>query len=91
MGRALAADIFEPYDSPALAGIPADLRLDPGNRLLPVDFGYVTLNYDKQYFADNSIPLPQSLADLTKPAYKGLLAVENPLPRHPAWPSSWPL
>ena len=61
LGRALAADIFEPYDSPALAGIPADLKLDPGNRLLPVDFGYVTLNYDKKYFADNGIPLPQSL------------------------------
>ena len=83
LGRALAADIFEPYDSPALAGIPADLKLDPGNRLLPVDFGYVTLNYDKKYFADNSIPLPQSLADLTKPAYKGLLAVENPATSSP--------
>ena len=83
LGRALAADIFEPYDSPALAGIPADLKLDSGNRLLPVDFGYVTLNYDKKYFADNGIPLPQSLADLTKPAYKGLLAVENPATSSP--------
>ena len=83
LGRALAADIFEPYDSPELAGIPADLKLDPGNRLLPVDFGYVTLNYDKEYFADNGIPLPQSLADLTKPAYKGLLAVENPATSSP--------
>ena len=83
VGRALAADIFESYDSPALAGIPADLKLDPGNRLLPVDFGYVTLNYDKKYFADNGIPLPQSLADLTKPAYQGLLAVENPATSSP--------
>ncbi len=47
LSRALRADIFEPYASPALAGIPADLKLDPTNRLLPVDFGYVTLNYDK--------------------------------------------
>jgi thiamine transport system substrate-binding protein len=83
LGRALAADIFESYDSPALAGIPADLKLDPSNRLLPVDFGYVTLNYDKKYFADNGIPLPQSLTDLTKPAYKGLLAVENPATSSP--------
>jgi thiamine transport system substrate-binding protein len=83
LGRALAADIFEPYDSPALAGIPADLMLDRGNRLLPVDFGYVTLNYDKKYFTDNGIPLPQSLADLTTPAYKGLLAVENPATSSP--------
>ena len=83
LGRALAAGIFEPYDSPALAGIPADLKLDPGNRLLPIDFGYVTLNFDKAYFADNDIPLPQSLADLTKPEYKGLLVVENPATSSP--------
>ena len=31
LSRALAADIFEPYASPALAGIPADLKLDPSN------------------------------------------------------------
>lgn len=83
LSRALAADIFEPYDSPALAGIPADLKLDPGNRLLPVDFGYVTLNYDKQYFTDNGIPLPQTLRDLADPAYKGLLVVENPATSSP--------
>ena len=82
-GRALAADIFEPYASPALAGIPDDLKLDGENRLLPVDFGYVTLNYDKKYFADNGIPLPQTLRDLTDPAYKGLLAVENPATSSP--------
>jgi thiamine transport system substrate-binding protein len=83
LGRALAADIFAPYDSPELTGIPADLKLDPSNRLLPVDFGYVTLNYDKKYFADNGIPLPPSLADLTKPAYKGLVVVENPATSSP--------
>jgi thiamine transport system substrate-binding protein len=83
LGRALAADIFEPYDSPALAGLPADLKLDPGNRLLPVDFGYVTLNYDKRYFADNGIALPQSLTDLTKSEYRGLLVVENPATSSP--------
>jgi thiamine transport system substrate-binding protein len=83
LGRALAAGIFEPYDSPALTGIPTDLKLDPSNRLLPADFGYVTLNYDKKYFADNGIPLPQSLADLTQPAYKGLIVVENPATSSP--------
>ncbi len=83
LGRALAADIFEPYDSPALAGIPADLKLDPSNRLLPVDFGFVTLNYDKKYFADNDIPLPQNLADLTRPEYQGLVVVENPATSSP--------
>jgi thiamine transport system substrate-binding protein len=83
LSRALAADIFEPYVSPALADIPADLKLDPGGRLLPVDFGYVALNYDKKYFADKKLALPQTLADLTRPEYKGLLVVENPATSSP--------
>ena len=50
---------------------PPICKLDRGNRLLPVDFGYVTLNYDKKYFADNGIPLPQSLRDLTNAGVQG--------------------
>jgi thiamine transport system substrate-binding protein len=83
LSRALEADIFEPYASPALAGIPDEFKLDPSNRLLPVDYGYVALNYDKAYFADNNIPLPQTLRDLTDPAYRGLLVVENPATSSP--------
>ena len=81
--RALAADIYEPYASPALDKLPAELRLDPGNRALPVDYGYVSINYDKKYFADNGIPLPTSLRDLTNEAYKSLLVVENPASSSP--------
>src|SRR5215207_8487681 len=47
MMRALGADVLEPYDSPQQAAMPADLRLDPTNRLLPVEVGYITVNYDK--------------------------------------------
>jgi thiamine transport system substrate-binding protein len=45
---------------------------------LPVDYGDVCINYDKAYFADNNLAVPQSLEDLTKPEYEGLLVVENP-------------
>lgn len=83
LSRALAADIFEAYASPALAGIPAELKLDAGNRLLPVDYGYVVLNYDKRYFADNGIAVPQTLRDLTKSPYSGLVVVENPATSSP--------
>ena len=83
LSRALSANIFEPYASPALADIPDELKLDPSKRLLPVDFGYVTLNYDKEYFTDNDIPLPKTLRDLTDPAYQGLLVVENPATSSP--------
>jgi thiamine transport system substrate-binding protein len=43
-----------------------------------VDYGDVCINYDKAWFTENNLPVPQTLEDLTKPEYKGLLVVENP-------------
>jgi len=83
LARALDADIFAAYDSPALADIPAEFQLDAQQRALPVDYGDVCINYDKAYFADKNLSVPQSLEDLTKPEYKGLLAVENPATSSP--------
>ena len=83
LSRGLGGDIFEAYASPALAQMPDELKLDPGDRLLPVDFGYVTINYDRTYFAENDIPLPATLRDLTDPAYESLLVVENPATSSP--------
>jgi thiamine transport system substrate-binding protein len=78
LSRALEAEIFLPYNAPALADLPEQYKLDAQNRALPVDYGDVCINYDKSFFAKNDLPLPESLADLTKPAYKGLLVVEDP-------------
>ena len=41
------------------------------------------INYDKQWFAKQKLAVPTSLDDLTKPAYKGLLVVENPATSSP--------
>lgn len=78
LGRAIAADIFSPYNAPGLKNIPDALKLDPQNRALPVDFGDVCLNYDKAWFTEHQIAPPQNLEDLTQPAYAGLTVVENP-------------
>jgi len=78
LSRALEADIFEQYDSPQLENIPSEFQLDAKNRALPVDYGDVCLNYDRAYFAEKGLTVPQSLEDLTKAEYKGLLVVENP-------------
>jgi thiamine transport system substrate-binding protein len=83
LSRALDADIFEPYASPALADVPAQFKLDPQNRALPIDYGDVCINYDKAYFKDKNLAIPQSLEDLTKPEYKGLLVTENPATSSP--------
>jgi thiamine transport system substrate-binding protein len=83
LSRALEANIFEPYQSPALVNIPAAFRLDPADRLLPVNYGDVCINYDKAYFSENALLVPASLKDLLKPEFNGLLVVENPATSSP--------
>jgi thiamine transport system substrate-binding protein len=83
LGRALAADILEPLEVPVPSTIPADLWLDPTHRLAPVDVGYVCLNADTAWFARRGIALPARLEDLTLPAYRGLLVVEDPAASSP--------
>ncbi len=83
LSRALDSGIYVPYSSPLLAQIPAEFKLDPSNRALPVDYGDVCVNYDKAYFKDHNLPVPQSLEDLAKPAYKDLLVMENPATSSP--------
>ena len=76
--RALDAGIFERYRSPALDGVPEALRLDAGSRVTPVDYADVCINYDKAWFEQHKVKVPKTLEDLTKPAYKGRLVVEDP-------------
>ncbi len=83
LSRALEAGIFEPYDAPALKDIPGQFKLDPQNRLLPVDYGDVCLNYDKAWFAAAYLAPPSGLEDLARPEYADLLVVENPATSSP--------
>lgn len=83
LGRALEAEIFVPYESPLLSDVPDVFKVDAENRVTPIDYGDVCLNYDVRYFAENDVPIPQSLIELTQPEYEGLLAVENPATSSP--------
>ena len=83
LSRALSAGIFEPYAAPGLKNVADRFKLDPLNRLLPVDFGHVSINYDRDWFAKKKLALPATLKDLTDPKYKGLLVVENPATSSP--------
>jgi len=82
LSRALDAGIFVPYQSPAAASIPAELKLDPEGRVTPIDYGDVCVNYDKSAF-EAATPAPQTLADLAKPEYRSQLVVENPATSSP--------
>jgi thiamine transport system substrate-binding protein len=83
LSRAVSADIYQPYDAPALKAIPGEFQLDATHRALPVDYGDVCINYDKAYFGTHGLPVPQSLEDLENPQYKGLLVTENPASSSP--------
>ncbi|MGC9348082.1 MAG: thiamine ABC transporter substrate-binding protein [Anaerolineae bacterium] len=83
LSRALEAGIFASYEAENLDQIPDQYELDDQHRVSPVDYGDVCLNYDKAYFADNDIPVPETLETLTDPVYSGLLVVENPASSSP--------
>lgn len=83
LSRALAEDMFMPYESPLLDQIPDEFELDPNHTLLPVDFGFVNLNADSEWFAAQGIAIPQTLEELTQPEYAGLLVTPNPATSSP--------
>jgi thiamine transport system substrate-binding protein len=78
LSRALEAGIFDSYASSLLNDVPAEFKLDSSNQVTPIDFGDVCINYDKGYFAEKGLTVPQSLEDLRNPEYKDLLVMENP-------------
>jgi thiamine transport system substrate-binding protein len=78
--KALAADVLEAYSGPSakpVAGAPLPAPL------VAVDYGYVTVNCDKAWFAKSGLALPTSLEELAQPAYAKLLVVENPATSSP--------
>jgi thiamine transport system substrate-binding protein len=83
LSRALKENIFDAYKPANAEKIPVEFVLDADFRATPVDYGDVCLNYDRAYFQKKNLAPPQSLDDLTKPAYKSLTVVENPATSSP--------
>lgn len=82
VAKALAAQVLDLASGPA-SQRPAAAPL--ANGVVAVDYGYVTLNYDRAWFAKSGVPLPTSLQDLAQPAYRNLLAVQNPATSSPGY------
>jgi thiamine transport system substrate-binding protein len=76
LSRALAADVFVPYQSPNLASVHPTLVVDPEHRVTPIDYGDVCINYDKEAFVDTAPPT--RLLDLVDPTYRGMTVVQDP-------------
>lgn len=78
--KALAADVLAPSAAAAATRV-ASVQLPAP--LVPVDYGYVTINYDKAWFAKSGKALPKTLEELTQPAFAKLLVVQNPATSSP--------
>jgi thiamine transport system substrate-binding protein len=74
LADALEAGVFVPYASPRLDAVPNAYELDADHRVTPIDHGEVCLNYDRS----RPGPPPRTLEDLTSPAFRDELVVENP-------------
>ncbi len=74
--KAYGFELFEPYESPALASIPSFLQFDPHFRLLPFDYGNFAFVYDSQKLTGDMIPT--SLGELTDPKYKNKVLLIDP-------------
>ncbi len=79
--KAQAANLLEPYQGAASRRAVAV----PLVGMVAVDYGYVTLNYDRAWFAKSGLALPKTLADLALPAYRDLLVVQNPATSSPGY------
>lgn len=73
--RGLEANIFLPYASPLLTDVADELQLDPHNRVAPVDFSDLCVNY-----WPDALPgaAPASIEDLAEPEYAAAFVTQNP-------------
>ena len=87
--KAQGAQVLDIYDGPLGDKLTGNTTTTNNNiitlpsGLVPVDYGYVTLNYDKGWFAKKRLVLPRSLDDLALPAFAKLLVVQNPATSSP--------
>lgn len=78
LSRALDAGIFDAYQPAAIGDVPDALKLDPEGRVTPIDYGDVCVNIDLGALAARDVAPPTTIDELTQPAWKGTLVVEDP-------------
>lgn len=79
-------DIFLPLteeDIPALSSVPSRLLFDPELRLVPYEYGYITLVYNEDMMEASEVPT--TFEELTEPRYKDSLILEDPRTSSPGY------
>lgn len=84
LDRAVKAGMFAPYASKEKAQLLPELTaLVPKDEVTPVDYGDVCINYDKAALDAKGVPAPTRIEQLTEPAYRDMLVVQNPATSSP--------
>ena len=81
LSRAVDEGVFLPYESPLSSMIPDELVTS--DRVVPIDYGDVCINYDKGWFEENDVEVPADLDAFRDEAYGRLLTVEHPATSSP--------
>ncbi|MEI5675942.1 MULTISPECIES: thiamine ABC transporter substrate-binding protein [unclassified Nocardioides] len=101
--RAVDEGVFAPYAPTLPEGAEAFALPGDDGVLAPVDSGNVCVNVDDTWFAEQGVPAPATLDDLTKPAYQDLFVIPGATTSSPgmafllatiaakgdAWPDYW--
>ena len=82
LSRAVDEEIFRAYESASIGAVDEELRLEH-NLVTPIDYGDVCFNYDKAWFEENDVAVPDDLDELTDPAYASVVTVEHPATSSP--------
>ncbi len=82
LSRALDNGIFAQYTSGLIGEVPEELVVDQSERVTPIDFGDVCINYDKAAF-EAGTPLPATLDEVSEPQYAARLTVQHPATSSP--------
>ncbi|MDR1033305.1 MAG: thiamine ABC transporter substrate-binding protein [Bifidobacteriaceae bacterium] len=78
-----AASALADYNIGALPKLKSAVDAGFSKQLMPVDYGFVCVNADKQYFADSELALPDSLDKLAEPEYAARFVAINPTTSSP--------
>lgn len=80
VGKAQAAQVLDAYGGPAARRAAV---AEVGGAVLPVDYGYVSLNVDKAWLERQRRAAPASLDELVRPEWAGRLVVPSPATSSP--------
>jgi thiamine transport system substrate-binding protein len=79
LGRIYESELFEPYEPQNMELRHDFLQVDEEFRVVPFDFGYVTLNYDSEVLNDP----PETWEELAAEEYRDSIVVMNPATASP--------